>query len=949
MQNNALDGLNTEFQTLGLCVDKPLLNGKIQRVGTNDKPTSKNGWYIGWTKFINGTDYICCAIGDWTKSDDAISTYKSWQDDSQLSQADIQAIEQHQAELQKKAEAEKAKRHNEAAKKATQKWLELSATGNSAYLLAKQVKPYGIKYGQDDKESGFIAIPIQDHDGNIKGLQLIYDAPLSYDSTRNKTFTSGVEKKGHFHRIGELSPFMPLCFTEGYATAASIHEATGYPVIICFDAGNIKPVVELWRVKYPQQQFIICADNDQWKESNTGIIKATEAAKVHNCYLATPEFTGIKKKGWIVHGVGFMCFTDLVSQTKPTDFNDLHLLAGLEQVKATVNSASSAYLNRLKPVVKAIDSAIVEAIPQAIEDDDPTMEGEYPKCSERPCYRVYEDWTKKPDGSSLKDGVYYHFIHTDKKTGEKIEVDSWICSPLYIEAVTKDKDGNNYGRFLRFKTMRGGWREWSMPMAMLKGSCDELRGELLNMGVTFNIKDRNHLIRYLTWEEPNETLEVATQTGWHKEAYILPDRCIGSDKYFYQSEHGHDIRYRQSGTLAEWQDNIARYCVGNPLLMLAVCIAFTGALLKKAHQTGGGFHVYGESSKGKSTGLNVSCSVHGNESFKRSWKATSNGMEATAALSNDSLLALDEISECDPKEVQAIVYSIGNGVGKSRATKSGGSRSTQQWLTSCLSNGERSIEETIKETGKAAKAGSLIRLLSIPVFGNYGAFDCLHDKKDGRELSDYLQTASKKYYGVAGIEYLTKLVKETRSIDQLAEEFTKGLIEKFTQDTHKTLSSQEQRAAKRFALTALAGELATEYGVTGWQAGQALQGVYDCFKVWHQHNGGGDFEERQVLRSVKDFMDRFADSRFTDATSKYDLKANDRAGYWKKDDDGIRVYLFNDHAMKEALNGYSVNRGIEVLKKHHWLITEEKRNKKLHRINGNSERFYTIKLPKVDA
>lgn len=100
---------------------------------------------------------------------------------------------------------------------------------------------------------------------------------------------------------------------------------------------------------------------------------------------------------------------------------------------------------------------------------------------------------------------------------------------------------------------------------------------------------------------------------------------------------------------------------------------------------------------------------------------------------------------------------------------------------------------------------------------------------------------------------------------------------------------------------------------------------------------------------MKDFIDRFGDARFTGATNQYDAKVNDRAGYWKKDDDSIRLYLFNDHAMKEVLNGYGVDRGIEVLKKHHWLITEEKRNKKLHRINSKSERFYTIKLPAVEA
>lgn len=961
--NNSLSGLIAEFQSIDLIVDSPILDGKIKRVGTTDKPKSKNGWYIGWSKLINGKDYICCSIGDWTLSNEALTNYKSWQDDDNgLSNDDLAELKKHQAELQKKAEVEKAKRHKEAAKNASQQWLGLFATGNSAYLLAKQVKGYGIKYGQDDKEGDFIAIPIRDHDNNIKGLQCIYDKPLSYDPDRNKTFTAGVEKKGNFHVIGELSPFMPLCFAEGYATAASVYEATGYAVVVCFDAGNIAPVVASWRVKYPQQQFIICADNDQWKQSNTGIDKATKAAKAHNCYLAIPEFKDTKKKGWLVHGLGFMCFSELkLSDIKPTDFNDLHLLAGLNAVKTAINQASSAYLNMLKPVVKSIDTATPAPHPQhpqhntiLIDDDEEdeadyqAKEAEYP-VNTRPCYRVYDDWWKTPKGERKIAGVYYHWVSEDKEGNQSL-VDSWVCSPLYIQAMTYDQHGNNYGRFLCFKTPRGAWRKWCMPMAMLKGSCDELRGELLSMGVKFNIQDRKSLIRYLTWRDPDNSIEITTQTGWHKEAYILPDRCIGSEKYFYQSETFHtDIPYRQSGSLTDWQQNIARYCVDNPLLMLSVCTAFTGALLKLAHQQGGGFHVFGDSSKGKTTGASVACSVFGDETYKRSWKATSNGMEATAAMFNDSLLALDEVSECDPKEVQAIVYAIGNGVGKSRANKSGGSRATNQWRVMCLSNGERSIDDTIKEAGKNAKAGSLIRLLSIPLFGQYGAFNELHDKKDGRELSDYLQTASKKFYGVAGVEYLTKLVNETRNIDQLAEDFTKGLIDKAINETNEPLSSQESRAAKRFALVMLAGELATEYGITGWQEGQAAAGVYECFKVWRKSFGGGDTEDRQVLQSVKDFIDRFCDSRFTNANSDNDFKVNDRAGYWKQDDNGGRVYLFNDYAMSEALNGYGLKSGIDILKRHGWLECEPKRDKKKHRINSKTDRFYTVKLPEVEV
>jgi putative DNA primase/helicase len=429
---------------------------------------------------------------------------------------------------------------------------------------------------------------------------------------------------------------------------------------------------------------------------------------------------------------------------------------------------------------------------------------------------------------------------------------------------------------------------------------------------------------------------VATQTGWHKGAYILPESCIGSDDYFYQSENVHtDVPYRQAGTLAEWQHHIARYCVGNPLLMLSACCAFTGALLKPAHQQGGGFHFSGESSKGKTTGLEVACSVHGDGSYKRTWKATGNGMEATAAMFNDGFLALDEIGECDPKEVGNIIYQIANGVGKSRANKSGGAKASYQWRVMVLSNGEVSVESAMQEAGKRVKAGQLMRLLNIPIFGKYGAFNELHDMQDGRALADHLKTASLKYYGVAGIDYLTKVVAETRNIDELAARYTQALI------GDEILSSQEGRAAKYFALVAFAGELATEYGITGWNKGDACAGVKECFKQWRKSFGGGDTEDRQIKEAVRAYVEMYGDARFTD--TKGDTRLHSvRSGYWKDGANG-REWLFSKSGLMEAVKGYDLKKAVDVLKKCGWLMLDgQGKSKKPLRLNSGVERFYFI-------
>jgi putative DNA primase/helicase len=334
----------------------------------------------------------------------------------------------------------------------------------------------------------------------------------------------------------------------------------------------------------------------------------------------------------------------------------------------------------------------------------------------------------------------------------------------------------------------------------------------------------------------------------------------------------------------------------------------------------------------------MACSVFGDDTYKRTWKATGNGMEATATMFNDGFLALDEIGECQAKEVGNIVYSVANGIGKSRANKNGGAKASNKWRVFVISNGEVSIESAMQEAGQREKAGQKMRLLNIPIFGKYGAFNDLHDMKDGRALADHLKTASLNYYGVAGIEYLTKLVAETRNINELAEQYTVALI------NGESLSSQESRAAKRFALVALAGELATEYGVTGWTKGDACHGVKECFKQWRKSFGGGDTEDRQIKDAIQAYVEMYGDARFTSTTDDKPLHGI-RSGYWKEGVNG-REWMFSKSGLMEATKGYDLKKVVDVLKQCGWLIVGgEGRDTTKVRIKNNEtgeSRLYII-------
>ncbi|WP_445501111.1 DUF927 domain-containing protein [Microvirga sp. G4-2] len=77
-----------------------------------------------------------------------------------------------------------------------------------------------------------------------------------------------------------------------------------------------------------------------------------------------------------------------------------------------------------------------------------------------------------------------------------------------------------------------------------------------------------------------------------------------SERYFLQTTGAVDHAYRRAGSLKEWQDNVARYAVGNSRLGLALN-AFAAPLRYPTGSESGDFHFRGGSSTGKTTALVV--------------------------------------------------------------------------------------------------------------------------------------------------------------------------------------------------------------------------------------------------------------------------------------------------------------------------------------------------------
>lgn len=180
-----------------------------------------------------------------------------------------------------RAEAELRTARENAASKATAIWKSANpAPADHTYLVKKAIPASGAKLHGDA-----LIIPLRDG-GEIHSLQFI-------GADGEKRFLTGGRVTGCYFSIGKVDGAVALAICEGFATGASIHEATGLPVAVAFNAGNLLSVAKAMREKFADLPLILCADDDNRTEGNPGLTKATEAARSVGALLAIPFFGSV--------------------------------------------------------------------------------------------------------------------------------------------------------------------------------------------------------------------------------------------------------------------------------------------------------------------------------------------------------------------------------------------------------------------------------------------------------------------------------------------------------------------------------------------------------------------------------------------------------------------------------------------------------------------------------
>lgn len=314
------DDVISQLAAFGLEI-KHLVIGKMQRC-TVSGSRERKGWYSLHELITDdGETLIVGSYGIWQGTDN--NAQKIELKKRALSADQRDAIRQRMAEDKRQAAAIRKREINAASKRAEAVWRKALPTGESEYLKSKAIQPHGVRFNV----TGSVIIPMQDNSGIIYGLQFILPAghPRKKKTGRNKEFwPAGMQMRGHYFIIGG-SPSNILLIAEGYATAASLFEATGLPVAVAFNANNLLPVAENLKKRYPRTKILVCADDDYLTDGNPGVTSASAAALAVGGVWVKPEFSQDR------------------AGVKITDFNDLHLREGLHVVQQQIEQAITSY------------------------------------------------------------------------------------------------------------------------------------------------------------------------------------------------------------------------------------------------------------------------------------------------------------------------------------------------------------------------------------------------------------------------------------------------------------------------------------------------------------------------------------------------------------------------------------------------------------------------------
>lgn len=486
------------------------------------------------------------------------------------------------------------------------------------------------------------------------------------------------------------------------------------------------------------------------------------------------------------------------------------------------------------------------------------------------CFLKFNDDTDDALYEVLSDGIY----RTEKGSANRKK----LCSAVQIKAGTTNVKGNEWSLWLCIKDIRGKLHNVVLPKALCTKpkAIEEI---LLSCGLrVYSLSGNSNkgTLAACFNSVPLDLLPYALSVdhgGFATEdfnSFVFgggEENILKLDGAELVAPIDEDVAAPLvlKGSLEGWQREVASKAKYSIRMMFALCVGLSAPLLPIVDGASTIFHFYCTSSKGKSTILNAAASIYGGKIY--GWHGTVNGLEGLTKMHNNQLLILDEIGQADTNEIE-YVYALTDAKEKVRSTANGKLRKGSSWREPILSSGEFSISEIREQKAKVTigvASGEIARFIAIPAEAEngLGVLDslppCSSPKDEKKSNTERAADFIKSLYliqntGHAGREFVLSLMKDyakegkERFVNRLKE--TAEIIkDKLKEDSELSQETLEHRVIDRFAIVAMAGELATEYGILGdeWKQGDATNAVIECFKVWRHSDDSPEGRQNRVV------------------------------------------------------------------------------------------------------
>ena len=425
-------------------------------------------------------------------------------------------------------------------------------------------------------------------------------------------------------------------------------------------------------------------------------------------------------------------------------------------------------------------------------------------------------------------------------------------------------------------TERNGSRStFELPREKLAGTGAAAIRALMKAGVHVVKRDdvQNALVRFLHFKPRHEIVRMP-RVGWaevgsHRMIFVRPDEVITpvgmpkaqSTSYVLDvaaTRHGLHV----AGTAAEWAAEVAAPLRGNSNVALSFATFFAAPLLRWASEPGGGNHLYGRSTIGKTMISDVGQSIYGwphetsDDAFGVSWGGTAAGFDALALARTDLGLPLDEITLANPRTAEAVIYKVASGTKGPRATATGLLRETAHASVLVLSTGEKSLAEFI---GKSLQEGARKRLVDVPAeVQPASAFETIPRGQihiEGKRLFD----AMKHHHGAVGRDWQRHLVNigPDKIKAELHEHREAFLVLPEVLALAAKGHPQVRAVVNRFALHAAALRMAIAAGLLPWTIEEADAAIVTCMGRWVAQRGNVD-TAGEIVRAAREVERKLA-------------------------------------------------------------------------------------------